>query len=218
MQKRKKIYSAISTSLILLGLIFVLQRQKTLVSEEVNAPIPTTVSPQLEIDDQAPSFSTAVTVIKKPASNWNQKTNLLIKLLENKNDNDPRYDSELKVLEENDKAEFRKLYHGLKPEKRNERGTIVFLLGRNIQSVNDLEFFREVITEPKCLSMTNCHISENTDDITLIYPQVMALRMLKTNASLKPEIQAILRVASTNPDPRISKLARVSVGSSNINK
>src|SRR5580700_7097984 len=50
-------------------------------------------------------------------------------ILGSKNDNDPRLDSGFNDLTAGEKKLFRRKYGALRPELRNERGTIVYLLG-----------------------------------------------------------------------------------------
>src|SRR6185312_6789894 len=69
-------------------------------------------------------------------------------ILLSRNDNDPRLDLDFNGLNAADKRAFRKLYRDTKIEKRNERGTIVYLLGRNLTAPEDWKFLRDVALEP----------------------------------------------------------------------
>lgn len=73
---------------------------------------------------------------------------ILGEIFVSKNDNDPRLDSDLRKLDEEAKAAFRAKYRALPPELRNERGTIVFLLGRNLTTAGDYAFMKNVLSEP----------------------------------------------------------------------
>ena len=106
-------------------------------------------------------------------------------ILQKKNDNDPRLDTLLKDLTPQTKHYLFQKYKTLAPEKRSERGLIVFLTGRKIQNNDDLDFLEEVLGEPECLSLSDCTRSEEiqphhqgTIATTLAYPQILALKML----------------------------------------
>ncbi len=61
-----------------------------------------------------------------------EQVRILEDILTTRNDNDPRMDRDLMILNENAKMRFILKYKSLPAEQRNDRGTIVFLLGRNI--------------------------------------------------------------------------------------
>jgi hypothetical protein len=112
----------------------------------------------------------------------------LEKILASHNDNDMRLDTELKLLNAGAKELFRQKYEQLAPEKRNERGTIVFLLGRNLTQERDLAFMSKVLAEPPCRSMQNCASDpppsrdvhgDNAVDVSLAYPPIVALKSLE---------------------------------------
>lgn len=115
----------------------------------------------------------------------------LSEILSSRNDNDPRLDTELKTLSELAKEKIREMYKALPSEKRNERGTLVFLLGRNLSSPADFEFMRNVLLETPCRSLADCtknpavSFSPNQDEhpaaqgALLAYPQLVALQSLE---------------------------------------
>lgn len=116
------------------------------------------------------------------------KIAILDQIFEAKNDNDPRMDTAFNHLTPEEKRTLESKYLNYKKEALNERGTIIFLLGKNVQESNDLLFLKEVLQESPCASLANCHSNLNqsstddhkdTNDLTLAYPQVMALRSLK---------------------------------------
>lgn len=117
----------------------------------------------------------------KPAS---AKLAELEAILMSRNDNDPRLDLDFNGLSTQDKRLFRKKYKEIAVEKRNERGTVVYLLGKNLKTREDWEFFRRVALEPPCLSLSDCSKKpapgsdeEATgDEVTLAYPSLVALR------------------------------------------
>ena len=119
------------------------------------------------------------------------KAQLLETILKSKNDNDPRLDRELRVLSDGAKEIIRGRYAKYPTERRNERGTIVFLLGRNLTSESDFQFLHSVLSEAPCLSLADCKAelpgstaSENLHHdlgtgVTLAYPQLVALKSIE---------------------------------------
>jgi hypothetical protein len=115
------------------------------------------------------------------------KLTILEDVLRSRNDNDPRLDQEFNDLTPEAKRLFRNEYREIAVEKRNQRGTIVYLLGKNLRTADDWKFFREVALEPPCLSMSNCSKKpapgsdeEATgDEVTLAYPSLVALRQAR---------------------------------------
>lgn len=128
---------------------------------------------------------------------------LLNEILASRNDNDPRMDRELKHLDESTREAFREQYRSMAREKLNDRGTIVFLLGRNLESAQDVSFLGGVLEERPCLSLASCdreaetprgeevHL-ESTNEVTLVYPQLVALHGL----------EALLGQPGLDPDRR----------------
>lgn len=125
-----------------------------------------------------------------------RQVQILGEVLMSRNDNDPRLDRELKVLAPEARERFRLTYRHMAPEARNQRGTIVFLLGRNLETPEDFAFFRDVLAEAPCLSLSDCskpasrpetqgaHDSEHehretATATTLNYPSLMALKSLE---------------------------------------
>ncbi|RYZ65080.1 MAG: hypothetical protein EOP09_14860, partial [Proteobacteria bacterium] len=125
---------------------------------------------------------------------WSQKTqqqlSLLSEILASRNDNDPRLDTDLRELTHETKAAFRIKYESLPLESRNERGLIVFLLGRELKDEDDVRFLAKVLQEPSCESFTDCAKSStasfNRDQedhhagqgAALAYPQLVAVKSL----------------------------------------
>ena len=145
----------------------------------------------------------------------------LKEILASKNDNDQRLDTDFRDLNETDKQELRKLYHSLASEDRNARGTVVFLLGRNLNSADDIRFLGSVLSEPPCLSLSNCskataHPDDRgedhggMDDVTLAYPKIVALRSLENllheekAQKFRNEIVEALQAGSESEEKRIS--------------
>lgn len=140
----------------------------------------------------------------------------LERILAARDDNDPRLDSDFEELSEATKRAFRKRYNELARESFNERGTIVYLLGRNMTTVSDWKFFHAVVAEPPCLSLSNCTKAEGThgDEVTLAYPALVALKRAQREAeggrnkeaarrvvaeALRSESPAVRRLAERNP-------------------
>lgn len=150
---------------------------------------------------------------------------VLTEILTSKNDNDPRMDRDLKTLNKETKEAFRSQYKKIAAEKRNDRGTIVFLIGRNIDSKDDLNFLGEVINEPPCKSISDCNKSElgglnrDHDDhqtgmaVTLAYPQLVTIHSLKNYIKNNPDgvlanqAKDILAQAKHSTIPEVSKAA-----------
>ncbi|MDD2773278.1 MAG: hypothetical protein PHP45_06240 [Elusimicrobiales bacterium] len=129
----------------------------------------------------------AAAAIEKPCgdacfADSRSKISLLEELIRKENPNDPRLDSAFNHLSTETKRLFRQEYVRFPPESFNARGTIVYLLGKNLTRPEDWAFLRDVVSEPPCLSLSNCaragpvdsHLAEV--EITLAYPAVMALQ------------------------------------------
>lgn len=110
---------------------------------------------------------------------------LLEEILLSRNDNDPRLDTAFNDLSPQAKRLFRRKYRQLPAESRNELGTVVYLLGRNLRTDEDWAFMRDVVTAPPCLSLADCHAEAAAGadshvaaglELTLSYPAVMALK------------------------------------------
>jgi hypothetical protein len=153
------------------------------------------------------------------------KLGILNEVLASRNDNDPRLDRDLKILSPGARALLRARYAELAAEKRNERGTIVFLLGRHLESAQDFEFFQTVIAEQPCRSLKDCQSADAMDsndhtgremgiDVTLNYPQIVALKSLERllggpmEAGQKQRAIGLLRQSMASPVPVVAKMAR----------
>ncbi|MBC7369940.1 MAG: hypothetical protein H7326_00140 [Bdellovibrionaceae bacterium] len=144
----------------------------------------------------------------KPEANLSPETQkrmvILDELLSSRDDNDPRIDQEFKFLNGESKIALRAKYDSLPAEKRNERGLIVFLLGRNLKDAADFQFFKSVVEEPACQSLADCSqapaASFNRDEedhaagqgAALAYPQLVAIksvqRILDKKNQFAPEL------------------------------
>jgi hypothetical protein len=146
------------------------------------------------------------------------KVEVLEEILKSKNDNDPRLDTEFKTLSKPLKLALARKYNELKAESLNERGTIVFLLGRNLKSSQDFAFIKKVLSEHPCQSLNDCQkIPESSDpdeegvnEITLVYPQIVALKSIETYLKKNPNSDqaiSLLKIASEAKNDTIRKIA-----------
>lgn len=154
------------------------------------------------------------------------RVSLLDEFFRTKNDNDPRMDTELRHLSPALKQAFVAKYAALPVEARNERGTIVFLIGRDLTSAADVEFLHSVLTEAPCMGLASCGSVDRGDDhsqlasdITLAYPQLVALKAYgkqrenkKLDPALRRQIEDSLAVAKNNANPLISQAAQEAAG------
>ncbi|MES2768178.1 MAG: hypothetical protein V4596_03450 [Bdellovibrionota bacterium] len=117
-----------------------------------------------------------------------RKISILKEILAGKNDNDPRMDTDLKNLSNEDKDALVDMYKDLKAESLNDKGTIAFLIGRELTRSEDAEFLKNILSEEPCLSLENCGVTnsqrdphmDNVNNVTLSYPQIVALNRIKT--------------------------------------
>jgi hypothetical protein len=148
----------------------------------------------------------------------------LNEVLASRNDNDPRLDRELRVLSPSARKLMRARYDELAAEKRNERGTIVFLVGRNLEGAQDFDFMSAVVNEAPCRSLKDCQAADAMDskdstgaemgiDVTLNYPQIVALKSLERLLSGSPSEDQrgkaikVIREAMGSPVRAVSGLA-----------
>jgi hypothetical protein len=134
-----------------------------------------------------------------------------------RNDNDPRLDGDFNALTPQARRLFREAYARLPPEKRNERGTIVYLLGRNSLDADDWAFLRGVVSEPPCLSLADCGKKPRTsddeavgDEVTLAYPPLVALNQLEPRISTgkaTADVAAVLAAGRKSASPAVARLA-----------
>ena len=149
----------------------------------------------------------------------------LDEILKTKNDNDPRMDRDLKILTPAFHSAIYSKYHLLKPEDRNERGTLVFLIARDLKSQADLDFLQSVYQEAPCTNMGDCSAPTANDpqdtgaqQTSLNYPQMAGLYQLDSQLSKRPEllkdpnfragIYALLKTAENFPAPQIHEKAQ----------
>jgi len=218
------------------GRYFLLGHQKPsesdVASESQSSPTDTAITFGTSTESSiAVRTTTEVTLTGKD----HEQIMVLNQIFQSKNDNDPRMDRLLRDFSEPMKAELRKKYASIKPENRNERGTIVFLIGRELSegrgATADLQFMKEVLLEKPCLSLVDCSKSPSSEtaeeqhleaihETTIHYPQLMGIRYLKQaleNGSLSPVMReaviAILEESTHSPNPRVASEAAATLGS-----
>jgi len=108
---------------------------------------------------------------------------LLREVLAAHDDNDSRLDLAFGGLTPEEKREFRDEYRRLPREARNERGTVVYLLGKSLDGAGDWAFMTEAAGEPPCLSLADCGRRGAApadeaagEEVTLAYPALVALK------------------------------------------
>ncbi|MFL5813298.1 MAG: hypothetical protein ACJ763_06945 [Bdellovibrionia bacterium] len=175
-----------------------------------------------------PSSSPMVIEAMNPTPQDLQHIKVLDEVLAAKNDNDPRLDSEFRGLSPTSKRMMEDRYRSLPPEKRNERGTIAFLVGREIASADDVAFMGGILSEPPCLSLGDCSREDkNTDDahlnaetgaaVSLAYPQLVALHSIEgqieraekgAKLGYLGDIRHVIDEAIRSPIPNVADKAR----------
>jgi hypothetical protein len=197
--------------------------------DPVNPAVAETQGPAVSgIAKRSPKPGTATAVSLESAAHPEDltKARVLDEILKSKNDNDPRLDHEFNALTSGAKALFRARYGQYAPEKRNERGTIVFLLGRNLTSEEDFGFLHDVLIEAPCRSLADCSADaagstpsealhhEMGEGVTLAYPQLVALTSIERylwtgnpDPSLAMAALRELEAARRSPVARVASLA-----------
>lgn len=154
-----------------------------------------------------------------PRGTPSPKLRELKQILASANDNDPRLDTDFKNMPRDLKHELTATYTELPREKFNDRGTIVFLLGRDFNSPEDVEFLLSVLAEPTCKGLVNCGRPDKgeespADAITLAYPQLNALRALSKqrdrvkSLGFEPQFKQALDKLRSSDNPTLARLAR----------
>ncbi len=209
-------------AVIFFGCFFLLKKNAEILREEDHAKIE--MIPEAGVEAGAAPIPPEVSSESLNPQERNQ-LQVFAEILKSKNDNDPRMDQMLKNLSEPLKAALRKQYDEMKMEARNERGTIAFLIGRELKegrgSLADVEFLKKVLMEKPCLSLLDCSKPSNSQnpeeqhlegisETTAHYPQLMDLRYLKQSlesgnlsAEMKAAVIAALEAARNSPHPRV---------------
>jgi hypothetical protein len=150
-----------------------------------------------------------------------EKLRVLDEILSTMNDNDPRLDQILRNFTAEEKLKLRAKYFELEPELLNQRGTLVFLAGRELTNVQDLKFMAEVLSEEPCRSLGNCAEEQKGAEIgsahgdigtdtTLIYSQLVVLHSYE-NELRKPDLPADMKesIRHSLEDSRRSRHPRI---------
>lgn len=155
-----------------------------------------------------------------------RKLAVLQQILASHNDNDPRMDTELSILNPAVKKAMVAYYADILPEKRNDLGTIVFLIGRTLNSKADVDFLKSVLLEKPCLSLQDCsspaapeggeaeHL-QGINETTANYPQLNAIRAMISqyrdsmgetppNRELAESLISTLHEATRSPNPKVA--------------
>ncbi len=168
------------------------------------------------------------TFVPNAAEAAQRKLRTLEAILASKNDNDSRLDTDFNHLSREAKALFRKQYLAIPPEMRNDRGTIVYILGKpgNLTAPEDWAFLKGVAEEPPCLSLEDCSSPMNASvdreepglEVTLAYPQLVALKQMErvltgpraggSSPETLEEARAVVEAGASSPSPQVARLAR----------
>lgn|GEM_PF-2500466 len=183
------------------------------------------VSPQISPSGSAPVSLSPTDPLNLPTPEDQRKFKILTQILVSKNDNDPRLDQDFNQMTSAAKDLFMQKYRETAPEKLNEKGTIVFLLGRNLSRDKDFDFLKDVLAEPPCRSLIDCSKEpgpSSVEDlhhdlgtgITLAYPKLNALfaieRYLKQPGADPAQVKrsvGILEQEEKSSNPRVAQKA-----------
>jgi hypothetical protein len=149
----------------------------------------------------------------------------LTEILKSRNDNDPRLDRDFRNLSPEDKTALHVKYDQLPAEDRNGKGTIVFVLGREIKDSADLNFIKGVMNEQPCMSLADCKKDtrpangpdthqDTSIEVTLAYPQMVSLYALdnllqssSATPALREEALHLVQEAKNSPIAPIRRKA-----------
>lgn len=185
----------------------------------------TAANPPGESQVAMPSEGAAVPGASPPDAETSERVArqmaVLDEVLKARNDNDSRLDSELKDLGPQARTKVLQRYERTPPERRNERGTLVFLIARDPRGEADERFLASVLDEPPCLSLGDCSKApakidphhSGTDEKTLAYPQLVVLyhaeRELRSDDPIQRQRgERLARAALRSPIPAVADRAR----------
>ena len=177
-----------------------------------------------------PSSENTANVVSKLTALDQKKYQVLMEIFATRNDNDPRLDTELTNLSAELKNTLQSFYQQTAPEKRNERGTVVFLIARSLETQRDLDFLKSVLAEPACLSLSDCRKAapvatgeqahlDGLNATTANYPQLTAIRQSAEayerlakgdsgNQTLANSLIEMLKEAARGPNERVAEEAK----------
>ncbi len=169
--------------------------------------------------------SAAPSEVQGLSAEESRKLSILSEIIASKNDNDQRFDTELRNFTPEAKRAMVRKYAEVRAEKRNELGTYVFLIGREIKDEADVGFLKSVLMEKPCLSLENCergpegqsgdeeHLGA-INETTANYPQLVAIRAIRhkldelkeqgqESGALFASLLQALREIRVSPNPRV---------------
>ena len=190
MDKRSKIFVILGGAAIAAALLFfVLSSNKS--PSEVAMETPAS-NPEANA-----KLSLNPIAMSKPQALSNEeqaKLQTLDEILKSKNDNDPRLDQLFQHLSTGIKLALEKRYQDFAREDRNGRGTIVFLISREITSTEDIQFLKSVYEEAPCTNMDGCSAAPSNDphhsgveNTSLNYPQLVGLYQIERTIRNNPQ-------------------------------
>ncbi len=190
MDKRSKFFVILSGAAFTAALLFFALSSKKTPSEVGIETL--TVSPEANTKTNA----NPPTPAKAPLLSNEEQTRLqtLDEILKSKNDNDPRLDQLFQHLSTGIKLAMEKRYQDFAREDRNGRGTIVFLISREITSAEDIQFLKSVYEEAPCTNMDGCSAAPSNDphhsgveNTSLNYPQLVGLYQIEKTIRNNPQ-------------------------------
>lgn len=208
--KNSRIQLALIVIFMLVGLYFVQTRPVTstqsgesVVSTQNESGDQVKPESQVALREVSAAETTEAEPRKVQAVQWTPEVKLVDEIINSKNDNDPRLDSELRVLSEEAKVALRTYYLSRPEEDRNGKGTVLFVLGRNLKNPEDVRFMADALKETPCRSLADCtseaavidHRESQHDtspEVTLAYPKIVTLAMFEkelNNPHLTPQMQ-----------------------------
>lgn len=190
-----------------------------------------TVQTELINEKQTQAIQKIESIISQQTTNLNdvdqKKLVTLQEIFKSRNDNDPRLDQVLNQNSNEFKIALQDIYQSLPMESRNERGTIAYLISRDIQSEQDILFLESIFKEEPCLSLEDCRVISNDDphysginQVSANYPQQVIIYQLEqydrqlqknphlqNNPRIRQAIESLLRTARQFPVPTIQQKA-----------
>lgn len=145
------------------------------------------------------------------------KLDILNQILASGNDNDPRLDTSFNDMTQEEKRALESKYAALPREQHNQRGTIVYLLGRDPRTKADWDFLSETAAEPPCQGLRSCDSAEDLPndhrdigiELTLSYPSMMALRQAENAVKRGNSAgMAVVRAAAESSSRVVSEEAK----------
>lgn len=223
-------------ALLCVGLFLFFRPEKSEVTQSHLKPSQLNFSDSNELLTEQPKVDTHNTnntstensrrAVENLTSDEKRNWSVFEEILKTKNDNDPRLDLFLKKLSPEFRQALQEKYEALAPEDHNGRGLVVYLIAREISSMDDFEFLKKIYQEPPCLSMQDCKSSpaqidshhSSMDQTTLIYEKLSALYLIDKQISENPQLLnnstfrdgviQVLAQAESFPIPAVHEKAR----------